>query len=202
MKKIKIQDQAVMSEVKAVLESGGIVMHPTETCYGLAVDVFSQSALDKLYRVKGMERNKPLSVLVDGFEMAKRYGEFSEKALKLAEKYWPGPLAIIVPRKNLPEFFNMEDGFVSFRCSSDKFCVEMVKVFGRPVTTTSANRGGMPQLYEANEAEFGEFAEELDLVVDGGKIQKNKPSTIVKIEGDKLTVVRQGDLLVEEFREG
>jgi len=158
------------------------------------VDVFNEKALDKLYRVKGMERNKPLSILVDSLEMAQKYGEFSAKALELAKKYWPGPLAIVVPRKNLPDFFNIEDEFVSFRCSSDEFSSQMVHRFGKPVTTTSANRGGMPQLYEVDLGAFGEFADELDLVVDGGKIKENKPSTIVKIVKENVEVLRQGDL--------
>lgn len=197
MKKVSLDEGAVKIAVE-VLKNSGIVMHPTETCYGLAVDVFNEKALEKLYRVKGMERNKPLSVLVDSLEMAQEYGEFSEKALELATKYWPGPLAIIVPRKNLPKFFNIDDGFVSFRVSSDKFCLEMVKKFGRPVTTTSANRGGLLQLYSAEDLEsvFGDFAKELDLIVDGGKITENKPSTIVKVEGDNITVIRQGEILI------
>lgn len=200
MKKIVLNDGVVSSSVE-VLNKGGIVMHPTETCYGLAVDIFNEQALEKLYRVKGMERNKPLSILVDSLEMAQKYGEFSDKALELAKKYWPGPLAIIVPRKNLPEFFNIGDDFVSFRVSSDQFCLEMIRAFGNPVTTTSANRAGLPQLYAAEnlESAFGEFAEELDLVVDGGKIPENKPSTIVKIEGETVSVIRQGDILVDEM---
>jgi len=149
--------------------------------------------------VKGMERNKPLSILVDSLEMAKKYGEFSDKALELAEKYWPGPLAIIVPRKNLPEFFNIGDDFVAFRVSSDKFCLEMIKAFGGPVTTTSANRAGLPQLYDAENlaSAFAEFATELDLIVDAGKIPENKPSTIVKVEDDLISMIRQGEILVD-----
>jgi len=201
MKKIELDDGAVGSAVE-VLKNSGIVMHPTETCYGMAVDVFNEQALEKLYKVKGMERNKPLSILVDSLEMAEKYGEFSEKALQLDKEYWPGPLAIIVPRKNLPEFFNIGDDFVSFRVSSDKFCLEMIKGFGKPVTTTSANRAGLPQLYSAEnlESAFGEFSGELDLVIDGGKIPENKPSTIVKVDGDQVLVIRQGDLLLKELK--
>lgn len=197
MKKIKLDGKSGVEAVE-VLNDGGIVMHPTETCYGLAVDVFNERALEKLYLVKGMERNKPLSILVDCLEMAQKYGEFSEKALQLAKKYWPGPLAMIVPRKNLPEFFNIGDGFVSFRVSDDKFCMEMIKKFGRPVTTTSANGAGLPQMYDAEDLEgsFGELFSELDLVVDGGKIPENKPSTIVKVDGDEIVVIRQGDIFL------
>ena len=78
-------------------------MHPTETCYGLAVDVFNELALRKLYKAKGMDFSKPVSLLVKDLEMAKKYGEFSELAVDLALKYWPGPLSIIVP-KDLPHF--------------------------------------------------------------------------------------------------
>lgn len=198
MRKIGIENTNTVESAIAVLRLGGIVLHPTETCYGLAVDVFNKKALEKLYTVKGMERNKPLSVLVSGLEMALKYGEFSEKALKLAKKYWPGPLSIVVPRKNLPEFFNIGDEFVSFRCSSNDFCMSMVEKFGSPVVTTSANRAGLPQLYSADGVEdaFGQFANEIDLVVNGGRIERNKPSTIVKVEGNKICVIRQGDVLI------
>ena len=115
-------------------------MHPTETCYGLAVDIFNRGALDKLYRVKGRDGRKPVSILVADLEMARQYGEFSEKALELAEKYWPGALTIIVPRtKNLPEFFNAGQEFVGIRCADHEFSRKLVRAFGSPITTTSAN---------------------------------------------------------------
>lgn len=198
MKRIVLDDEAVGIAVE-VLRMSGVVMHPTETCYGLAVNVFNEGAIEKLYGVKGMERKKPLSILVNSLEMAKKYGKFSEKALGLAGKYWPGPLAIIVPRKDLPEFFNIGENFVSFRCSSNKFCKEMVEKFGKPVITTSANRAGLPQLYDSDDlsSAFGKFAEGIDLVVDGGKIPEKNPSTIIKVDGDIATVIRQGDILID-----
>lgn len=178
-----------------VLKSGGLVMHPTETCYGLAVDVFNEDALKKLYRVKKMALDKPVSILVDGIGMAQEYGLFSEKAFVLAQKYWPGPLSILIPRKrNLPDFLNPGSDYVSIRFSSNDFCTEMVRELGRPVTTTSANVAGEPQLYKVEDQDF---VKEVDFVVDGGEISQNKPSTIVKIDGDKLEVIRQGSILCE-----
>jgi L-threonylcarbamoyladenylate synthase len=195
MKKINISDSKALDETVKVLKNGGIVMHPTETCYGLAVDIFNEVALNKLYKLKGMSRDKPLSILVDGFGMANEYGIFSDKAFELAESHWPGPLSIIVPKRNkLPECFNFEEDFVSIRYSSNEFCTEMVKAFGRPVTTTSANRAGEKSFYSAKVGDFGKF---LDLVVDGGEISQNKPSTIVKVDGDRVEVIRQGDIVLE-----
>ncbi|MFH1533941.1 MAG: L-threonylcarbamoyladenylate synthase [Nitrospirota bacterium] len=189
MEKIKITDKKAISRAVDVLRSGGVVMHPTETCYGLAVDVFNEAALEKLYRLKGRDADKPLSILVDGFDMAQEYGVFSEKANELAQKYWPGALSIVVPRKkSLPEFLNKGHEGVSIRYSSDDFSAKMVSEFGSPITTTSANKSGGEPLYNADDLEG------VDLIVDGGEILKNKPSTVVKVVGDNVQVLRQGDI--------
>jgi L-threonylcarbamoyladenylate synthase len=194
---IKIGDKGVMDEVVSVFRDGGLVMHPTETCYGLAVDVFNEEALKKLYKFKEMGFDKPVSILVDGFGMADEYGIFSDKAYELAERYWPGALSIVVPRKrSLPDFLNKGIETVSFRYSSDDFSNEMVKVLGKPVSTTSANKTGEPQLYKVDISGWGD---EIDLIVDGGELIDNKPSTIVKVEGDKVEVLRQGELLCEDI---
>jgi len=177
------------------------VMHPTETCYGFAVDVGNPQALEKLYKLKGRDAAKPVSILVTDLGMGRKYGEFSKKALELAEKYWPGPLTIIVSRtKNLPENFNPGQEFVGIRCPDHKFSLALVKEFGRPITTTSANLAGEAPLYEANLSIFGELAVLIDLVVDGGKIAFNKPSTIVKVVRDEVDILREGDLEINEIR--
>ena len=122
MEKIKMTDKKAISRAVEVLRNGGVVMHPTETCYGLAVDVFNEKALEKLYRLKGRDADKPLSILVDSVGMAQEYGLFSEKAGELARKYWPGALSIVVPRKkSLSEFLNKGHDFVSIRNSSEIF---------------------------------------------------------------------------------
>ncbi len=196
--KVFINDAEAISRAFNVLKNGGIVMHPTETCYGFAVDIFNQEALDKLYEVKGRDFDKPLSILVDSFEMADEYGVFSEKASKLAKKYWPGPLSIIVPRKkSLPDFLNNGHENISIRFSSDGFCTGVVSKLGRPITTTSANISGCEPLYEVNLDQFKEKVDKIDLIIDGGKIKNNKPSTIVKVYGENVSVLRQGGIVLE-----
>lgn len=196
MRIIKLQQEGAIAEAVKVLRAGGVVMHPTETCYGFAVDVGNSDALAKLYKLKGRDAAKPVSILVENLEIAKKYGEFSKKAFELAVKYWPGPLTLVVPRTaNLPENFNKGQEFVGIRCSDHQFSRELVKSFGGPITTTSANFSGEPPLYEAEVESFGELTELIDLVVDGGEIPLNKPSTIVKVVGDNVEVIRQGDLI-------
>ena len=192
---LKITDNQVVAEAVDVLRAGGVVMHPTETCYGFAVDVANPQALEKLYKLKGRDAGKPVSIMVVDLEMAKKYGEFSPKALELAKNYWPGPLTILVPRSlNLPENFNKGHEFVGIRCPDHEFSRELVKSFGFPITTTSANLSGEAPLYEVELGGFGELADEIGLVIDGGEIPLNKPSTIVKVVGGNVEVIRQGNL--------
>jgi len=198
MKIVGIDDPDVVNKCIKVLQSGGVVMHPTETCYGLAVDISNEEALKKLYRIKGRDSVKPVSILVDSLGMGEELGIFSEKALELAHMYWPGPLSIVVPRKRvLPEALNPGQDFVSIRHSSHDFSTKMVEEFGGAITTTSANLAGMPALYTCEVDELGDLGEEIDLVVDGGVILQNQPSTVVKVDGDFIEVLRQGEILCE-----
>ncbi|MBD3330455.1 threonylcarbamoyl-AMP synthase [Candidatus Peregrinibacteria bacterium] len=195
MRNLKIDSENIVEKTASVLRGGGIVMHPTETCYGLAVDIFNERALDRLYKLKGMPKDKPLSILVDSISMAMDYGKFSPKAMELAHNFWPGPLAIMVPRtEKLPEFFNSGYDAVSIRYSPLHFCKNFVRKLKNPVTTTSANISGEEELYEVDLKKHPELKYDLDLIVDGGIIEKNPPSTIIKIDDEKVNVVREGGI--------
>lgn len=199
MCKIDVKNPNCLDEVVAVLRAGGVVMHPTETCYGFAASVFDERAVEKIYKIKGRDEKKPFSILVDSYEMGLIYGVFSPKATEFAKKYWPGPLSIVVPRtEKLPMFFNSGVDFVSMRVSKDDLCMKVPYLLNLPITTTSANVYGKDPLYSCEDlSQFGDRAEMIDLIVDGGRIPFNKPSTIVRVEEDRITVLRQGDITVE-----
>jgi L-threonylcarbamoyladenylate synthase len=104
-----------------IIKSGGVIAHATETCYGFACNAFDKKALNRLYRIKQMDRRKPVSIMVSGLKMAKKYGIFSKKSQALAKKYWPGPLTIIVKRrKPLPHFLNPHTKTIGFRVPTCK----------------------------------------------------------------------------------
>lgn len=198
MKILDINDENVLLESTNILMNGSILMHPTETCYGLACDIFNEKAVLKLYSIKEMEIFKPSSVLVSDLETAMEYVEFGELALSLAKKYWPGPLSLVLPRKaKVPEFFNPGERFLSIRVPSNEFSLKLTKDFASAVLTTSANPSGEMQMYFVNNEKFPEFLNKIDLIVDGGLIPENKPSTIIKIENEKMILLRQGELFVE-----
>ncbi|MFA6435604.1 MAG: L-threonylcarbamoyladenylate synthase [Candidatus Gracilibacteria bacterium] len=189
-------DQASIQNATQVLRQGGVVAHPTDTCYGLAADIFNEKALRHLYEMKGMASEKPVSILVRSLEEAKRFGEFSPLAMRLAKRFWPGPLTLVVPRTpELPAFLNPGVSEVGIRFIDEPFSVAMLVAFGGPVTTTSANAHGLPSPYCVEE-----ISVKPDAILDGGVLNRaQKPSTLIRVVGDKAEILREGSR-AEEYR--
>lgn len=181
----------VIRRAAEVLKAGGLVINPTDTCYGIAADIFNKAAIENLYAQKGMPLDKPISILVRSIEEAKIYGVFSEFALRLAQEFWPGPLTLVVPRTDaLPPHINPSGKTVGIRVIDDPVSVSLLDALGGPITTTSANAHGMPSPYSVKEVSV-----EADLMLDVGELsRRQKPSTIIQVEGDTATMIRQGDL--------
>lgn len=182
------------------LKNGGVVAHATDTCYGFACDALNEKAVARLYELKKMPLSKPVSILVSDIELAKKYGEFNEKALELAKKFWPGALTIIVKRKSqLPNFLNPDNTTVGFRLPSDRLSIELVRGLGHPVTTTSANVSGEPSTYSIAEINVRFANEKLrpDFIIDSGDLnRKNLPSTVVDVSKGDLRIVRKGNVTI------
>lgn len=187
-------DRSIIEHAAEALRSGRIVAHPTDTCYGLAADIFNEDALHRLYEKKGMEKEKPVSVLVRSFEEAQLYGSFSSLALRLAREFWPGPLTLVVPRTDAsPAFLNPEQPDIGLRVIAEPVTVALLNAFGGPFTTTSANFHGEASPYSAVEISMTP-----DLVLDVGDLRHSEqPSTVIRIEGDHATVIRQGNLFLK-----
>lgn len=178
-----------LSSALEVLSGGGVVAHPTDTCYGFAVDIFQEKALDRLYALKRMSRFKPVSIMVSSLDEAERYGIFENVSLKLARESWPGPVTLIVPRRDiLPFYFNKGLDSVGIRVPAHEFCFQLVQGFGQPVTTTSANISGKPPVYDVQDlySQFSDATLQPDLVLDGGILPYNSPSKIFEFRDGKL----------------
>lgn len=206
--KVNFSDEKdVMNVVRIaseVLRNGGVVMHPTDTCYGLAVDVFNEEAVNKLYRIKGRDFNKPVSVMVEDVVKAKEFVVFNEEALRCALKGWPGALTLVLPiiRGKLPDFFNNGMDTVGVRVPDFGFVRSLLVEFNGVLTTTSANLSGMNEVYCVDDyfkQVKGRSDDVLpDLVIDGGVLDKVAPSTVVAFSYDgEMSVLRKGDFLCE-----
>lgn len=188
-------DPHAIEQAVEILKKGGVVAHPTDTCYGLAADISNPQALERLYRLKGMVQDKPVSVLMQYYDEAFAFAEFSDVAHFLAVKYWPGPLTLVLPRRpDLPAFLNPGHRFVGLRFIDEPISQALVKDFGKPLTTTSANKHGEPTPYSV-----AEISVEADFVLDGGVLDRyGEPSTLVQVDGDHATILRRG-ARVEEY---
>ena len=176
------------------LRRGDIVAYPTETFYGLAVDPFDELALARLRELKG-RGEKAFSALVVGAEMLERLCEPpDDKARALMDRYWPGALTLALPaRAGVPPALVL-DGFVAVRESPHPMARALVRAFGGPITATSANLAGQPPASTPEEvsAALGGRC----VVLAGGATPGGAPSTLARVRGNRIEVLREGAVAI------
>jgi L-threonylcarbamoyladenylate synthase len=181
-----------VEEGTEILRKGGVVAYPTETVYGLGADGTSHTAVERLLALKGRDRERGLSVLVSGGADLERWAvDCPPVARRLADRFWPGPLTIVVPAaaKELGDVAT-ERG-VGFRCSPQPTAAALAKRLGRPVVSTSCNPTGEKACLNAEEVER-RFGAELP-VVGGEPAGGLPPSTVVAVSIDgTLELLREG----------
>lgn len=172
-----------------------IVLYPTDTLYGLAVDATDVEAIRLLFKLKGRDEKKPISIVVTDMEMARQYAEVTPLAEKLAALFLPGKLTIVLSAKNtLPRELTAGTGTVGIRIPNHSVPIMLVKKIGKPITTTSANVADHPTLSAPKEilAQFGERAGMITEVIDEGELADSLPSTVVDARGVEPIVLREG----------
>jgi len=180
----------------AAILRGEVVAYPTETFYGLAVDALNEAALSKLRAFKGREAEKAFSLLISGREMlASLCSGISPLAERLMAQHWPGPLTLALPaRSGLPASI-VADGYVAVRVSPNPFAHALVAAAGRPITATSANPAGLPPPRTAVEV-AAYFGPPICLILDGGTTPGGQPSTLARVRGERVEILRQGAVIV------
>jgi len=181
-----------IGEAARVLAEGGVVAFPTDTVYGLGADIHNASAVDRVYEIKGRPRGTPLPVLIsDISRITDVVSEPEPFALHLASLCWPGGLTLVVPTTMpLPDSL-LQDGCVGVRVPDDPICIRLIERFGGPITGTSANRTGSPPAITAKQVRE-QLGASVDYILDAGQAQQAKPSTVVRVAGDVVTVLREG----------
>jgi L-threonylcarbamoyladenylate synthase len=178
-----------------VLRKGGVIIYPTDTLYGLGADAFSDAAVAKVYDIKGRDTQKPMHCIVANLEMVAEYAEVNDAARKLAEKFLPGPLTLVLKKRPVLNT-GIAKGIdtIGIRIPDNEFCVELAKSFGRPYTTTSANRAGtIPEVtLEKIVQQLGVSAKGVELAVDAGMLPLRSPSTVVNVVSGSPSILREG----------
>ena len=186
----------------ARLRAGELVAIPTETVYGLAADATNGEAVAKIFATKQRPSFNPLICHVDGVVMAQEYGKFGTVAERLANTFWPGPLTLVVPVRadsGIHDLVTAGLGSVGLRCPRG-FSRQVISAFGRPLAAPSANRSGRISPTTAQHV-AEEFSGEDLLILDAGACEAGLESTIVKIDGNRLYLLRPGVITAEGIAE-
>ncbi len=211
-----------IDEALQILRRGGVLIHATETCYGIACDLRNIDALKRLFEAKKRPLTQVVSALMADQNMAERYVEISPHAKILMDAHLPGPLTIILPAKDNQEqkiFVCPEsphptpslrggkttnyqlpttNSTIGLRISSHPLASALVTRFGSPLATTSANLHGQENPYSLADilAQYGDNPP-IDAFIDSGALPPVPPSTVVELQGEKVVVHRQGTTRME-----
>jgi len=180
-------------QAATIIRAGGVVAIPTETYYGLAVNPFNEQALERLFKIKQRPSKKPVLVLIENENrLNDLISEFPISYQKLCNTYWPGPLTLIFPA--LPHLNPLLTGgtsTIAIRISSSQTATELCRTVDLPITATSANISGKTPASTAAEV-MDCLSSEIDMVIDGGRLEAKGSSTIIAEINGKLHIKRQG----------
>jgi len=188
--------------LSAILMNGGVVVYPTDTIYGIGGIIYDRRVVDKIYKIKERLRDKGLPILFGSIEKIEEIAILNPLAKKLAQRFWPGMLTLVVPlkRRELRFLTGLEDK-IAVRIPSDEIVLEVIKLAGGAIIGTSANLSGKLPCTNIK-CVISQLDERMDAIVDGGKRGTGLPSTIVEIQDDKkIKIIREGSIEVEKIKE-
>lgn len=193
----------LIDDAAQVLRRGGVIGYPTETVYGLGVDAYNEDALKKLFEIKGREMSKPISLLVGNLGMLEEVTSYIPPlASSLIRDYWPGALTIIFDAsEKCSPILTGESGKVGVRISPHLIAHKLLEALKRPMTATSANLSGMPNLSDPLEV-YRIFRGKIDLIIDGGKTEEEGESTVIDVTVSPLRILREGIIKLSTKVEG
>ncbi|MBR3893839.1 MAG: threonylcarbamoyl-AMP synthase [Clostridia bacterium] len=195
---IKITDPEAqkndLARAAEIIRRGGLAVFPTETVYGLGGDATDASAAKKIYAAKGRPSDNPLIIHVANPEDAERYALPNDTYYRLAKAFMPGPLTVILPKRdNIPREVTGGLDTVAVRCPSHPVARALIALAGVPIAAPSANLSGKPSPTSASHV-VEDLDGRVDMILDGGDCEIGLESTIVKLDGDKLTLLRPGGI--------
>lgn len=198
---IRKPNKKVIENATQVLMCGGIIIYPTDTCYGVGVNALDKNAVKKLYELKGRDFSKPTHVVVKDWNMIKLLTIPNAIAMKLYKKFLPGPLTIVLSKNaNLvPDILTGGAQTLGVRILSNLVTQSISDLVPFPYTTPSANKTGKPAPYSVDEVKKVLDVEQVDLILDAGKLPLNKPSTLINLSISPPTILREGSIAKDQI---
>lgn len=190
-------DNKGIEKAAQIINQGGIAIFPTDTVYGIGCNPYNMDSVRKIYEIKSRDISKPFPILAYSKEIAQRITFFDEFTEKIIERFWPGPLTIILKLTdgNLKKSLNLTDK-IALRVPNHKCTLELLKKCNFLVGT-SANISGQPSFMDPDECLKN--IQNYDIFVDGGTITSKAESTIIEVENETIKILREGSLSQEEL---
>jgi len=189
----------IITQTIKILKAGGLIIYPTETCYGAGVDATNSQAVNKLLQYKTFRQGKPLSIAVANQKMADKYIYINQTTKNLYQKFLPGPLTVISKSKHkTAPNIESNTNTIGIRIPDYPLIINLLKQFNQPITATSANVSYKTRPYSIKHILNNTSKKQqsfIDLIIDAGTLPKRPPSTIVDTTLDDPLILRQGKLL-------
>jgi len=186
-------------EASKVVKNGGLVIYPTDTVYGLGCDPFNVRAVERVFKVKGERKDKPLPILASNIKFIEKIAYINEKARKIAERHWPGPLTLVVPKKPiLPSIVTCGLASVGVRIPNHTVAIQLINLCNGLLVGTSANKTGEKSPKTAREANK-QLGEQVDIVLDDGPTPLGQESSIIDLTSKKPKMLREGPIKIAEI---
>lgn len=189
-----------IARAAGIIKAGGLVVFPTETVYGLGANALDSTAARKIYQAKGRPSDNPLIIHLTEVGDAEKYSQVNELYYKFAEKFMPGPLTIIMPKRDIVPL-EVTGGLdtVAIRVPSNPIAHELIKLAGVPISAPSANLSGKPSPTVIHHV-IDDMNGRVDMIIDGGDCVIGLESTIIKLDCDKVILLRPGAVTYEELK--
>jgi L-threonylcarbamoyladenylate synthase len=183
-----------------ILAEGGLVSFPTDTVYGVGAHAFQPDAVERIYVAKIRPRDKAIPILLARADDLVLVAEgITETAWLLAERFWPGGLTLVLPKKaSVPDVVSAGGPTVAVRVPDHPVFLALVAALGAPLAATSANLSGRPSLITAQDVE-AELGWRIELILDGGRCPGGTPSTVLDLSTDPPTILRAGAIAGKEI---
>lgn len=191
MARIVTADEATLPAAAAELRAGGVLAFPTETVYGIGTLRGNAAGMEQMRRIKGRDAEKPFQILIPAPEYAEKCAEVSPLARRLIERFFPGPLTLVLP--------DGTGGTAGIRMPQNDWLLRLMKLLDCALVATSANRSGEPPATTASMAETA-LGEDLALIIDGGPSKVGAASTVAQLCGDKIKILRAGVIRAEDLQ--
>lgn len=198
MRSIKYLTKNNLEKINEVLKNGGVIIIPTDTVYGIACDCFNTKAIEKIFEWKKRDNQKPIGVLTDSYEKIEKVARITnDKEKDLIHKFLPGELTIILEKKEIvPDILTANQKTIGVRIPNDKKTLKILKNYQNPLATTSLNISGEEPMSVIDE-KMKDFVDKIDLLIIGSNKKSGIPSTVVRVEKEKIVVLRQEKIKVD-----